>query len=125
MQSDQYEENPGDNGWLVNDAFITAELGGDHIFRLPHLEQKEFRIIRYLGALVTRSGGQVIFKVDNQNDTIVIGSDLISATHYKTLICGPENGLSYGIGYFEIIGRGGLWSGGTIWHIIPIYIHNA
>lgn len=125
MQSDQYEENPGDNGWLVNDAFITAELGGDHIFRLPHLEQKEFRIIRYLGALVTRSGGQVIFKVDNQNDTIVIGSDLTSTTHYKTLICGPENGLSYGIGYFEIIGRGGLWSGGTIWHIIPIYIHNA
>lgn len=125
MQSDQYEESPGDNGWLVNDAFITAELGGDHIFRLPHLEQKEFRIIRYLGALVTRSGGQVIFKVDNQNDTIVIGSDLTSTTHYKTLICGPENGLSYGIGYFEIIGRGGLWSGGTIWHIIPIYIHNA
>lgn len=122
MQSDQYEENPGDNGWLVNDAFITAELGGDHIFRLPHLEQKEFRIIRYLGALVSRSGGQVIFKVDNQNDTIVIGSDLTSTTHYKTLICGPENGLSYGIGYFEIIGRGGLWSGGTIWHIIPIYI---
>lgn len=121
MQSDQYEENPGDNGWLVNDAFITAELGGDHIFRLPHLEQKEFRIIRYLGALVTRSGGQVIFKVDNQNDTIVIGSDLTSTTHYKTLICGPENGLNYGIGYFEIIGRGGLWSGGTIWHIIPIY----
>lgn len=121
MQSDQYEEYPGEDGWLVNDAFITAELGGDHVFRLPHLDQKEFRIIRFLGALVSRSGGQVIFKVDNQNDTIVVGSDLTSTTHYKTLYCGPDNGLSYGIGYFEIIGRGGIWSGGTIWHIIPVY----
>ena len=61
MQSSQYSEYDPD-GWLVDDAFITAELGGDHVFRLPHLESGEFRIIKLLGALVSRSGGSVIFK---------------------------------------------------------------
>ena len=120
MQSDQYQ-NYDQNGWLVNDAFITAELGGDHVFRLPHLESGEFRIIKLLSALVSRSGGQVILKVDNQNDSIVIGADLLSATHYKTLSMGGD-ALGFGLGYFEIVGRGSSWGGNTLWHVIPIYI---
>lgn len=121
MQSSQYSEYDPD-GWLVDDAFITAELGGDHVFRLPHLESGEFRIIKLLGALVSRSGGSVIFKVNDQNDSIVVGVDLTSTTHYKELNCSTIDSLHYGIGYFDIVGRGESWNGGTLWHIIPIFI---
>lgn len=121
MQSSQYSEYDPD-GWLVDDAFITAELGGDHVFRLPHLESGEFRIIKLLGALVSRSGGSVIFKVNDQNDSIVVGADLTSTTHYKELNCSTIDSLHYGIGYFDIVGRGESWNGGTLWHIIPIFI---
>lgn len=122
MRSDIYDE-PDENGWLVEDAFITAELGGDHIFRLPHLELNEFRVIKFMGALVSRSGGKVTFNVDNQNDTIIVGSDFLQASHYKSLVF--EESLNYGIGYFEIIGRGGAWNETqTIWHIMPLYYNS-
>lgn len=108
-----------EDGLIVDTPLITANLGGDHIFKLPHLEKGEVRIVKYIGSLISRSGGSVIFKVANSNDDIVIGTDVIRSTRYKELNCNGD-ALNYGIGYFELVGRGGCWGEDTVWHIIKL-----
>lgn len=105
------------DGCLVNDAVIAAAFGGVHVYRFPHLENNECRIIKYFGFFRSRSGGYAIFKVDNENDDIVIGVDQLGES-YKTLTCDNEH-LNYGFGVFDIIGIG--YSNKTTWHIIPTY----
>lgn len=119
LQSHSYDDYNAD-GWLIDDAFIVCEMFCDHIFRLPHLQSGEFRIIRYFGVAVSRTNYSTVFKVANAADSIVIGSSSMSTTYYKELDMASIDVLHYGVGYFDIIGRGSRDEEATYWHIIPL-----
>ena len=123
IKSDEYDlTNP--EGSLINDAFVAINLGGDQVFRLPHLEKGEFRTIKFLGAVVSRTTSNIILKVDNTSDAMVIGTNTALGTKYKELDFGNEavvEQLNGGAGYFELIGNGSGLSDGTLWYIIPLY----
>lgn len=109
-------ENATDN--TINDAFRIALLGGDCEYKLPHLEEREFRVIKFLGVLVTRSGGSIIFHVSNNNDNIYFGTRIMGQTPHKSFTLGQEE--SYGLGYYEIIGYSNQGGSSTTWQIIKL-----
>ena len=110
-EQDGIYDNP--SGWLVNDALVVVSHHGYPVLRLPHLEPNEFRVIKLLSHIDSRSPGNTTIMVDNQNDAIVIGANTLSISYKKFNL---ENG-----GYYEIIGRGGgTQDGNTMWHIISL-----
>lgn len=116
LPKDHLDETP--DNWLINEAFILCKLGSNHSFRLPHLEAGECRVIKMLSVLISRAGGVVILKVNNQSDSIVVGTDTFS-TKYKELTFGGD--LNFGLGYFDLIGCGDeVDSGSTLWHVLPL-----
>lgn len=110
------QDTPMGDGWLVNDSFLYAELGPDHIYILPHLEPGECRNIKLLKTVVSRAGGRVILKAEKDGDILILGANRLTPVKYYTLIL--DGDLVSGKSYFELIGVNG--AAGTLWHIIPI-----
>lgn len=105
------------NGSIIDEPFRAAMLGGDCVYKLPHLQHNEFRVIKFLGILTSRSGGHVTFNVENINkDTIYYGTQIYGTESYKTIIL--DDSKEFGLGYYELVGYGN--GDYTSWHLIKL-----
>ena len=108
------------DNWVANDAFLFAQLGGAE-YTLPHLTKNECRVIKLLGAQVSRNVEPLVLKLSSSSDNIVVGTDIVGSTKYKQLDFGTIEALRSGVGYFELVGVGSNTEDSTTWFVIPVY----